>query len=113
MEVKKAETEEQGSVSKDNGYEEEMDVGVEGEARGSLLSRGARFSSISDFLSFVGENEDKVSEEESESHHQRADYKGFNPSVDWGSVNWDGAESIQDMPVENVIISEEKAKLFR
>ena len=41
----------------------------------------------------------EVSEEESESHHQRADYKGFNPSVDWGSVNWDGAESIQDMPV--------------
>ena len=55
----------------------------------------------------------EVSEEESESHHQRADYKGFNPSVDWGSVNWDGAESIQDMPVENVFISEEKAKLFR
>ena len=44
----------------------------------------------------------EVSEEESESHHQRADYKGFNPSVDWGSVNWDGAESIQDMPVRNV-----------
>ena len=41
----------------------------------------------------------EVSEEESESQHQRADYKGFNPSVDWGSVNWDGAESIQDMPV--------------
>ena len=41
----------------------------------------------------------EVSEDESESHHQRADYKGFNPSVDWGSVNWDGAESIQDMPV--------------
>ena len=44
----------------------------------------------------------EVSEEESESHHQRADYKGFNPSVDWGSVNWDGAESIQDMPVRNI-----------
>ena len=44
----------------------------------------------------------EVSEEESESHHQRADYKGFNPSVDWGSVNWDGAESIQDMPVKNI-----------
>ena len=44
----------------------------------------------------------EVSEEESESHHQRADYKGFNPSVDWGSVNWDGAESIQDMPVRTI-----------
>ena len=43
----------------------------------------------------------EVSEQESESHHQRADYKGFNPGVDWGSVNWDGAESIQDMPVRN------------
>ena len=47
----------------------------------------------------------EVSEEESESHHQRADYKGFNPSVDWGSVNWDGAESIQDMPVRSILFS--------
>merc|ERR1719295_579229 len=45
----------------------------------------------------------EVSDEESESHHQRADYKGFNPSVDWGSVNWDGADSIQDMPVTSKI----------
>ena len=50
----------------------------------------------------------EVSEEESESHHQRADYKGFNPSVDWGSVNWDGAESIQDMPVSSIFIYQKK-----
>ena len=66
MAVKKAETGEQGSVSKDNGCEEEMELGDE--ARGFLLSRGARFSSMGDFLSFLGEDEavieDKISEEE-------------------------------------------------
>lgn len=55
----------------------------------------------------------EVSEEESESHHQRADYKGFNPSVDWGSVNWDGAESIQDMPVRSILFSLGKSQNFK
>ena len=71
MEVKKVEAQEQGSASKDDGHKElaleEMKLG--GETRGSLLSRGARFSSISDFLSFmdegeVNENNDNVSKEE-------------------------------------------------
>ena len=68
MEVKKVEAQEQESVSKDDGHKElEMKLG--GDARGSLLSRGARFSSISDFLSFmdegeVNENNDNASKEE-------------------------------------------------
>jgi len=47
----------------------------------------------------------EVSEEESESHHQRGDYKGFNPSVDFATADWKNAESIQDMPVTSAICS--------
>jgi len=47
----------------------------------------------------------EISAEESESHHQRGDYKGFGPSTDWGDADWDNAESIQEMPVTSSICS--------
>ncbi|XP_052824361.1 sulfite oxidase [Octopus bimaculoides] len=44
-----------------------------------------------------------LSSEESTSHWQRRDYKGFNSSVDWHNVDFDSAESIQQFPVQSVI----------
>lgn len=42
----------------------------------------------------------KASAEESPSHWQQKDYKGFNPSVDWHNVDWDSAPAIQ-VPLAN------------
>ncbi|GAB1598553.1 sulfite oxidase-like [Argonauta hians] len=44
-----------------------------------------------------------LSSEESHSHWQRRDYKGFNSSIDWHNVDFDSAESIQQFPVQSVI----------
>lgn len=43
------------------------------------------------------------SAEESTSHWQRKDYKGFNSSVDWDNVNFDDAVSITQIPVNSAI----------
>jgi len=44
-----------------------------------------------------------ISEEESESHWQRNDYKSFSPSTDWDSVDFSTAPAIQELPVTSVI----------
>lgn len=44
-----------------------------------------------------------ISKEESHSHWQRNDYKGFNPSVDWNNVNFDKSAAIQQLPVNSAI----------
>ncbi|XP_062059479.1 sulfite oxidase, mitochondrial isoform X2 [Lepus europaeus] len=44
-----------------------------------------------------------VEPEESGSHWQRRDYKGFSPSVDWDTVDFDSAPSIQELPVQSAI----------
>ncbi|XP_029809713.1 sulfite oxidase, mitochondrial isoform X1 [Suricata suricatta] len=44
-----------------------------------------------------------VEPEESYSHWQRRDYKGFSPSVDWDTVDFDSAPSIQELPVQSAI----------
>lgn len=44
-----------------------------------------------------------VETEESHSHWQRRDYKGFSPSVDWDTVDFDSAPSIQELPVQSAI----------
>ncbi|XP_069908469.1 sulfite oxidase, mitochondrial isoform X1 [Oryctolagus cuniculus] len=44
-----------------------------------------------------------VQPEESGSHWQRRDYKGFSPSVDWDTVDFDSAPSIQELPVQSAI----------
>lgn len=44
-----------------------------------------------------------VESEESYSHWQRRDYKGFSPSVDWDTVNFDLAPSIQELPIQSAI----------
>jgi len=45
----------------------------------------------------------QASKEESPSHWQRKDYKGFSPNVDWNNVDWDSAPSIQEYPVQSAI----------
>ncbi|XP_066441169.1 sulfite oxidase, mitochondrial [Eleutherodactylus coqui] len=44
-----------------------------------------------------------VSEEESSSHWQQNDYKGFNPNVDWDTVDFSSAPAIQELPVQSAI----------
>ncbi|XP_056418311.1 sulfite oxidase, mitochondrial isoform X2 [Hyla sarda] len=44
-----------------------------------------------------------VSKEESSSHWQQNDYKGFNPCVDWDTVDFSSSPAIQDLPVQSAI----------
>lgn len=44
-----------------------------------------------------------MSEEESGSHWQQNDYKGFSPSVDWHNVDFSSAPAIQELPVISAI----------
>lgn len=44
-----------------------------------------------------------VSEEESTSHWQRNDYKGFSPSVDWDTVDFTKSPAIQELPITSAI----------
>ena len=44
-----------------------------------------------------------ISNEESESHWQRNDYKGFAPNVDWNTVDFSKSPAIQEMPVNSAI----------
>ena len=47
----------------------------------------------------------EVLEEEGENHHQRNDYRGVNPSVNWDTVDWSKGHAIEDMPVTSKICS--------
>lgn len=44
-----------------------------------------------------------VSEEESKSHWQQNDYKGFSPSVNWDNVDFTKSPAIQELPVNSAI----------
>ncbi|CAG0891391.1 unnamed protein product [Darwinula stevensoni] len=44
-----------------------------------------------------------LSKEESTSHWQQNDYKGFCPSVDWDTVDFKSAPAIQELPVMSLI----------
>uniref|UniRef100_A0A6P7GYK0 Probable sulfite oxidase, mitochondrial n=1 Tax=Diabrotica virgifera virgifera TaxID=50390 RepID=A0A6P7GYK0_DIAVI len=44
-----------------------------------------------------------VSENESDSHWQQNDYKGFSPSVDWDTVDFTKSPAIQELPVISAI----------
>jgi len=46
-----------------------------------------------------------ASTEESDSHWQQNDYKGFNPSIDWHNVDFSTAPAIQELPVISAICS--------
>lgn len=49
-------------------------------------------------------NKITLANEESHSHWQRNDYKGFSPSSNWDKLDWDSAASIQEMPVQSGIL---------
>lgn len=51
-----------------------------------------------------------LSDEESHSHWQRSDYKGFNPSVDWSNVDFSKSPSIQNMPLTSVVCQSKLVK---
>ncbi|XP_078727484.1 sulfite oxidase, mitochondrial isoform X2 [Lampetra fluviatilis] len=44
-----------------------------------------------------------LSHDESLSHWQQNDYKGFSPSVDWDTVDYKTAPAIQELPVQSAI----------
>lgn len=44
-----------------------------------------------------------VSSNESESHWQQNDYKGFSPSTDWDTVDFTKSPAIQELPVISAI----------
>jgi len=44
-----------------------------------------------------------ISDEESKSHWQKNDYKGFSPNVDWDNVDFDSAYAIQEYPIQSAI----------
>ena len=44
-----------------------------------------------------------LSKEESTSHWQQNDYKGFCPSVDWDTVDFKSAPAIQELPIVSLI----------
>lgn len=44
-----------------------------------------------------------VSEEESKSHWQKNDYKGFSPSTNWDNVDFSKSPAIQELPVNSAI----------
>ncbi|XP_020500776.1 sulfite oxidase, mitochondrial [Labrus bergylta] len=44
-----------------------------------------------------------VSAEESHSHWQQNDYKGFSPGTDWDTVDFKSAPAIQELPIQSAI----------
>lgn len=46
-----------------------------------------------------------ISKDESMSHWQQNDYKGFSPSTDWDTVDFSKSPAIQNMPVTSAICS--------
>ncbi|XP_068171400.1 sulfite oxidase, mitochondrial [Antennarius striatus] len=45
----------------------------------------------------------RVSGEESSSHWQQNDYKGFSPATDWDTVDFKSAPAIQELPIQSAI----------
>ena len=48
-----------------------------------------------------------LSNEESKSHWQQNDYKGFSPSANWDKLDWQSAAAIQEMPIQSGILEPE------
>ncbi|KAL0978266.1 hypothetical protein UPYG_G00168180 [Umbra pygmaea] len=53
-----------------------------------------------------------VSKEESSSHWQQNDYKGFSPATDWDTVDFKSAPSIQELPIQSAITQPAEGTLF-
>ncbi|MBN3291953.1 SUOX protein, partial [Polypterus senegalus] len=53
-----------------------------------------------------------LSAEESQSHWQQNDYKGFSPSVDWDTVDFSSAPAIQELPIQSAITEPENGAIL-
>ncbi len=45
----------------------------------------------------------QVSKKESESHWQQNDYKIFNPTINWDTVDYSSSPAIQEYPIQSAI----------
>jgi len=44
-----------------------------------------------------------ASKDESQSHWQQKDYKGFGPYIDWDNIDYSRSPAIQELPVQSAI----------
>lgn len=90
------------------------DVLLAFEMNGEILSRDHGFPLRLVVPGVVGARNVKwlskiiVSKEESKSHWQVNDYKGFSPSVDWDTVDFTTAPAIQELSIQSAITSPSK-----
>ena len=54
-----------------------------------------------------------MSDEESDSHWQQNDYKSFNPSINWDTVDFSKSPAIQNMPVTSAICEPENNSVVK
>lgn len=54
-----------------------------------------------------------LSDRESDSHWQQNDYKGFNPGVDWDTLDYSKSPAIQSMPVTSLICEPENGSTVK
>ena len=99
------------SIPVDKAFDPKGDVILAYEMNGEPLSRDHGFPVRAVVPGIVGARNVKwlgriiLSEEESDSHWQQNDYKGFNPSVDWDTVDFKKSPAIQELPVISAICS--------
>jgi sulfite oxidase len=53
-----------------------------------------------------------LTDEESQSHWQQADYKGFHPSTDAATADYSKAQAIQDYPIQSAICSPDEGQVL-
>ncbi|XP_063808681.1 sulfite oxidase, mitochondrial isoform X2 [Pseudophryne corroboree] len=97
------------SISFKRAMSKENDVLLAYEMNGEELPRDHGFPLRTIVPGVVGARNVKwlgrivVSAEESASHWQQNDYKGFSPSVDWDTVDFSSSPAIQELPVQSAI----------
>ncbi|XP_075055653.1 sulfite oxidase, mitochondrial [Mixophyes fleayi] len=97
------------SISFHRAMSKEHEVLIAYEMNGEALPRDHGFPLRTVVPGVVGARNVKwlgrivVSAEESASHWQQNDYKGFSPSVDWDTVDFSSSPAIQDLPVQSAI----------
>ncbi|XP_037936806.1 sulfite oxidase, mitochondrial [Teleopsis dalmanni] len=97
------------SIPLSKALDERGDVILAYEMNGKTLNRDHGFPLRAIVPGVVGARNVKwltriaISENESNSHWQQNDYKGFSPSTDWDTVDFTKSPAIQSMPVTSAI----------
>lgn len=97
------------SISFSKAIDPKSDVLLAYEMNGKTLSRDHGFPIRVVVPGVVGARNVKwlgkivVSQQESQSHWQQKDYKGFSPSCDWEKVDFSKSPAIQELPVISAI----------